>query len=98
MKNLSQPLAKGPKALFRVMSAGNTLVGSFGSKFLALKAMRNYNRKLRPGERPVWITHGPDHWRAGTDTRIPKRGAEPVWEGSGDDRTLTFVPSAVYWA
>lgn len=84
------------KNLFRVMSATG-LVGSFGSKFLALKAMRSYNRKLRPGERPVWITHGPDHWRAKENSRVPKRGAEPVWIKKDGELTLTYVPAAVYW-
>lgn len=97
MKILSQPLAKGTKSLFRVMSAGNILVGSFGSKFLALKAMRNYNRKLRPGERPAWVTHGPDHWRAKENSKVPRRGAEPVWVPGEPFPTLTFIPSAVYW-
>lgn len=87
------------KSLFRVYTAGRVLLGSFGSKFLALKAMRTYNAKLKPGERPAWVSYGPDHWRAKNEKAndIPKRGPEPVWERRGDDLSLVWVPNAVYW-
>lgn len=84
-------------SLYQVLGAGRSLVGTFGSKIAALKAMRKINSNLKKGESPVFVSPGPDHWRAKENRKVPKRGAEPVWTGEGDNRTLIYVPSATYW-
>lgn len=84
---------KNSLVLYQLLGAGRQVIGSFGSKIAAIKAMRNYNSKIVKGiDSPAFVSPGPDHWRSKHDRSVPVRPAECVWQVINGEPTLVRVP------